>query len=355
MARDISEDLDGLVDIISIFSTKKEILLKGSSLVGKEYMESEIRSRIDRYGLQVEFLGTDPYLLIRIRTKEAFKSKFPWTNVILFTITVLTTILTGAFWAGVDWISKPAFIFSNPLAVIIGGLPFSISLLAILVFHEFGHYFAARHHGVDVSLPYFIPAPTIIGTFGAVIKSKSPFLNKKQLLDVGAAGPLAGMVISIIVLVIGINSSTVVPAAKEFSGYYFSDSLLSKALIYLIIGPIGEGQGLLISPIFLAGWVGMLVTMFNLMPMGQLDGGHITYALFGKSQKYIAGFTIFGLVILSFYWWGWVIWVLLGLFMGLKHPPTAIDEIRLGKGRIIIGIICLFVFVACFMPIPLRY
>jgi membrane-associated protease RseP (regulator of RpoE activity) len=247
-------------------------------------------------------------------------------------------------------------ILKEPLAIIFGGLPFSLSLLAILVFHEFGHYFASRYHKVNVTLPYFIPAPpgiTIIGTFGAFIKSKSAFINKRQLLDVGAAGPLAGLAISIIVLAIGIKSSTVQPMTDEITGIFFGESLLFKFITYLIKGPVEGENVLIISSVGFAGWVGLLVTMFNLIPMGQLDGGHIAYALFGKRQKSIAIVALIALAILTFYWQGWLVWLFIGLLLNLKHPPTVMDEVPLGTGRKIVGLLSIIAFIVCFVPAPI--
>jgi len=358
LAQQISEKLSDIADIIAVFSSKKEILFKGSPKYDLRLRENEIKSRLSSYGQNIDIISTEPYLLVRLRRIESVGNKFPWVNIILFLITGVTTILTGALWEGVDWISDPLFIFREPFAVIFGGLPFSLSLLAILVFHEFGHYFAARYHKVNVSLPYFIPAPpgiTIIGTFGAFIKSKSAFINKKQLLDVGAAGPLAGLVISIIVLVIGVKSSTIQPMTDELSGIFFGESLLFEFITYLVKGPVEGENVLIISSVGFAGWVGMLVTMFNLIPMGQLDGGHIAYALFGKMQKSVAVLSLIALAVLTIYWPGWIVWIFIGLLLNPKHPPTVMDEVPLGRGRKIVGFISIIAFIVCFVPAPIYF
>ena len=356
LARKISEDLADHADIIAVYSSKKEILVKGSPKESKGSLEPVIKSRLSRYGRPVEFLSNGPFFLIRLRDPSATRMKAPWSNIVLFLGTGLTTILTGALWQGVDWLSSPLYVFRNPLEVIRGGLPFSLSLLAILVFHEFGHYFAARYHRVDVSLPYFIPAPPGIfpfGTFGALIKSKSAFMNRKQLLDVGAAGPISGLIISIIVLFIGISGSVVQPMSGEIQGLFFGESLLFKFMTFIIKGPVGGDNVLIINSIGLAGWVGLLVTMFNLMPMGQLDGGHIVYALFGKAQKFVAIATIGGLAVLSFYWPGWILWIIIGLLLKPAHSPTVMDDVPLGTGRRIVGIISIVSFIICFIPAPI--
>lgn len=313
---------------------------------------------MSRFGRDVEILSEKPNLVVRLRRRETSEDKFPWINLLLFILTVITTVLTGALWEGVDWVSNPIEAFSNPLKIFLGGLPFSLSLLAILVFHEFGHYFAARYHGVKVTLPYFIPAPpaiTLIGTFGAFIKSKSAFVNKKQLLDVGAAGPLAGLVIAIIVIAIGINGSTVQPMTDEMSGIFFGESMLFSFVADIVKGPITDNQVLVINSVGFAGWVGLLVTMFNLLPIGQLDGGHITYAMFGKTQKTIAILTMIGLAGLSFYWQGWIVWLFMGFLVKPKHPPTVMDEEPLDRRRKIIGYISIAAFIVCFVPAPIYF
>lgn len=357
LTRQIAERLHDLSDVMAVYSSKKEVLVKGSPIYDLRHSEDEIKSRLAGQGNRVDIIETDPYLLVRIRPAEIEKTGVPWVNVVLFLITVATTILTGALWEGVDWISNPIMVIKDPFTVISGGLPFSLSLLAILGFHEFGHYFAARYHKVNVTLPYFIPAPpaiTLIGSFGAFIKSKSAFINRKQLLDVGAAGPLSGLVIAIIVLAIGINSSSIQPAGEEISGIFFGESLLFKFMTFMIKGPIKGDDVLLISSVAFAGWVGILVTMFNLLPMGQLDGGHISYALFGRFQKRIALVTLAALAALSFYWQGWLVWIFIGLLLRPNHPPTLMDEVPLGRGRIITGIASIIAFVLCFIPSPVN-
>jgi membrane-associated protease RseP (regulator of RpoE activity) len=296
-------------------------------------------------------------LVVRMRTAEAVERiRFPWVNLILFLLTGITTILAGALQEDVGFITNPGILLHNPLAVIRAGLPFSLSLLAILLFHEFGHYTAARLHKVNVTLPYFIPAPTLLGTFGAFIRSKSAFMNKKQLLDVAAAGPLAGLVISIIVLVIGMGSSSFVPLQNHGgTDMYFGGSVLHKLIVYLIKGPTPSGYVFLPSSIAFAGWVGLLVTMFNLLPIGQLDGGHIMYALFGKYQKYLAYVAMLGLLALSFLWSGWAIWLFISILLKPAHPPTLMDDIPIGRGRRLAGYLSIIAFILCFMPTPVWY
>lgn len=338
-------------------SSPKEIILRADPIIHLSGMNNVIKSKLERLGYRADVLSTEPELVVRMRAAELAK-KFPWVNLILFLVTLLFTILAGALQEGIDFVDKPSLLIDHPLGVLMVGLPFSFSLLAILLFHEFGHYTAARIHRVDVTLPYFIPAPTLLGTFGAFIKSKSAFMNKRELLDVAAAGPLAGLVISIIVLIIGINGSSLVPVhSQDGNLMIFGNSLLYKFLVYILKGPIPAGQVLPpnANSIMFAGWVGLLVTMFNLLPIGQLDGGHIMYALFGKYQKGLAYLAMLGLLILSFWWTGWAIWLFIALLLRPGHPPTVMDDVPIEPWRRYVGYLSILAFILCFMPVPIWY
>lgn len=319
-------------------------------------MDSIIESKLAGFGYKTEILSTEPSLVVRLSSPEKLKrNKIPWINMVLFIGTILSTLLAGALQENIDIFSNPGLLISKPFFLLRAGIPFSASLLAILLFHEFGHYIAARINKVNVSLPYFIPAPTIIGTFGAFIKSRSAFMNRRQLLDVAAAGPLAGLVVSIIVLIIGIRGSTVIEFPASADNVIFGSSLLHQGLTYLIKGPVPQGLVLMQNSVAFAGWVGLLVTMFNLLPIGQLDGGHIMYALFGKRQRELAYIAMFGLFVLSFWWIGWALWLFITLIMKPVHPPTLVDELPIGNGRKIVGYLAIAAFILCFMPVPIYY
>ena len=352
----IAEALVGVAEVSAVFSSRNEILLKGEPTMRLTGMNGMIESRLANMGYKAEVISTEPSLVVRMRSLEISKGmNIPWANILLFVATCFSTLLAGALQEGLDLFSNPGIIVNDPMTVMAAGLPFSLSLLAILLFHEFGHYIAARMHRVSVSLPYFIPAPTIIGTFGAFIKSKSAFMDRKQLLDVAAAGPLAGLSMAIIVLFIGTYQSAVVEVPEGAELMFFGDSLLHQFITYLVKGPIPEGQALALNSTAFAGWVGLLVTMFNLLPIGQLDGGHIMYALFGKIQRVLAYGAMLGLLVLYFWWSGWAFWLILTLLMRPAHPPTLLDEVPLGNGRRIIGYLSLAAFALCFMPIPVSY
>jgi membrane-associated protease RseP (regulator of RpoE activity) len=355
LAEQIAAALADVAEITAVYTSKKEILLKAIPLVNPEGIREIIDSRLLAFGYRPEILSTHPTLIIRLRSYSlSHQQPIPWLNIGLFFLTILSTLCAGAMWEGIHWFAHPGIFISNPMLIISRGFPFSFSLLAILLCHESGHYITSRIHGVNVSLPYFIPAPTLIGTLGAVIRSRSAFMNRKQLLDVGASGPLAGIVIAIIVYSIGIHNSRILPLPPTGTHdlMVFGDSLLGKLIIYLTKGPIPQGMIVHKNSVAFAGWVGLLVTMLNLLPIGQLDGGHIIYALFGRKQIYLANIILIGLLVLSFWWLGWAIWLVLAILMKPAHPPTLMDEEALGSGRRLIGYISIAVFILCFVPVP---
>ena len=217
-----------------------------------------------------------------------------------------------------------AQIYSNPLQIF-KGIPFSFTLLFILGTHEFGHYYYAQKHKVDATLPYFIPAPPflfLIGTFGAFIKIKSPIYRKDALLQIGAAGPIAGFIIAVPALVIGLLLSEVIEKKDIQGAIILGDSILMKVLTFITHPGLLESQDIMLHPIAFAGWIGLLVTMLNLLPIGQLDGGHIAYAMLGDKQDIIGKLAFLLLIPLSFFSINWLIWgiLLLLLMRSVKHP-----------------------------------
>jgi len=272
-------------------------------------------------------------------------------HLLLFITTLVTTTGVGAIMAGGTLTS-----FSG----ILKGIPFSISLLAILGVHEFAHYFAAKRWGISVTLPYFIPAPILpIGTFGAVISMRSSIPNRKALIDVGASGPIAGFIVAVIATVIGLKMSQIVSLdslGKDFS-YYYGDSLIFKLLVRLILGEIPEGHDVLLNPVAFAGWIGLFVTALNLLPIGQLDGGHIVFALSTRYHELIRRIRIPLLLLLGLIFWeGWYVWALLSLFFGKAHPYPDYMETKLDYKRKIIAVVSIIIFMLCiiFIPVSVR-
>jgi membrane-associated protease RseP (regulator of RpoE activity) len=249
-----------------------------------------------------------------------------------------------------DW-SAFVGVLQDPLALI-GGLPFSLTLLLVLLAHEFGHYAACRYYSVDASLPYFLPAPTVIGTFGAFIRIRSPIYSKQVLFDIGIAGPLAGFALVLPALAIGLAWSKVVPGVERGGDVIFGTSALIRVLQALIF-PGVPAADIYLHPIARAAWAGLFSTAINLLPIGQLDGGHILYSVAGARHKLFSRLFVIGLVPLAVLaeYWPWLVWAVLLLFIGLRHPPI-FDAARLSPGRRRLGWVALAVFLLCFMAAP---
>jgi len=210
----------------------------------------------------------------------------------------------------------------------------------------------SRKHGVSVSLPYFIPAPSFIGTFGAVIKMRSPFLDRRALLDIGIAGPFAGLAVTVPILYAGLTLSSTVPLPAE-AGIPLGNCLLFSFLAWAAVGPLPDQGSLVLHPMAFSGWIGLLVTSLNLLPAGQLDGGHVAYALFGERQKTLAVWTVALLVLIGIPGWtGWLFWAALLLIIGLPHPPVVHADVPLDGKRKVLGWLAYVTFVATFMPVP---
>ena len=285
------------------------------------------------------------------------QKRSPRWNLILFGATLATTTLAGSFDAGVD----P---FSSPWAFT-AGFPFSLTLLAILLSHEFGHYFLARWHGIPTSLPFFIPGPPIlVGTSGAFIQMHGMPRSRRALFDVGAAGPWAGMVVAVPAVVVGLALSEVrpmpgaLPIPDEMSvGITFGNSLLFEFLSRLVLGVDPDSVTVILHPIALAGWFGLFVTFLNLLPVGQLDGGHVVYALCGKRHRTISRAVLVGVIGLGFYGWeGWLLWAfMLAFILKVDHPDTVDANTPLDPFRRKAAWATIAMFVLTFMPIPLDF
>ncbi|NOZ74694.1 MAG: site-2 protease family protein [FCB group bacterium] len=272
--------------------------------------------------------------------------KIPPLHLVLFLLTIFTTLAAGALMEGVNILSNPAGLAK--------GIPFSVTLLLILGTHEFGHYYFARKHHVDATLPYFIPAPTFIGTFGAFIKIKSPIYRKSALLQIGAAGPIAGFIVAVPALLIGLSLSTVITTSGLEGGMQLGDSLLMKMLTALVFPGLTDQQDILLHPIAFAGWIGLLVTMLNLLPIGQLDGGHVAYAMLGRRYGRVARLALLALLPLGLLSLNWIVWgaLILLLMRTPDHPPVIDVDGPLNSRDRKIGYICLAIFILCFIPAP---
>ena len=291
---------------------------------------------------------------------QAQRQMFPWVNVALFGVTCVSTMIVGTAlmedythsWSGV--LAFLCEMLRTP-AVLLKGLPFSFAIMTILLAHEMGHYLTCRYYGIDATLPYFIPAPTMVGTMGAFIRIKSPIQHRAALLEVGIAGPIAGFVLAVPTLIIALvkSSGFISPDASLF-GIERGEPLIFK-LFEFVMGKLPPaGMTVNLHPIGFAAWFGFFATALNLLPVGQLDGGHVSYALFGGVHKRISKAFLFTLIPLGlFYWPGWLLWTTVLLFIGLRHPMTLDDSAPLKPRHTALGWIALAMFVLCFTPIPI--
>jgi membrane-associated protease RseP (regulator of RpoE activity) len=302
------------------------------------------------------------------------RGRFPAANVVLFLLTLATTL-----WAGFTF--SPLAEHAPTLAnVVRGGLPFAASLVAILFTHEMGHYLLARRYGVKATLPYFIPVPFAFGTLGAVIRMRSALPTRRAVFDIGAAGPLAGLAVAIPLYLVGLSLSEVheIAASQGSSALgspwlliqalldgrpildgaptveIFGESLLTWGARWLVLGRLPAGTDVLVHPVALAAWLGLFVTTLNLVPLGQLDGGHVVYALLGRRRALLVGRLVSAALLVAgfFLSWTWLVWWFLSRFVvGLGHPPALVEE-PLDRGRRLIAWLSLALFVATFVPVP---
>ncbi|MEW6586447.1 MAG: site-2 protease family protein [Nitrospirota bacterium] len=273
--------------------------------------------------------------------------KFPYLHLVLFVLTVLSTLTVGALQTGVDLLKEPGKIYL--------GIPFALSLMLILLSHELSHYFASKKHGVKATLPFFIPAPTIIGTFGAFIKMKSPIMSRKSLIDIGASGPIAGFVVSVAATVIGLHFSEVVPSARTEGALNLGDSILFSLLCKIVLGATPAEHDILLYPVAFAGWIGLFVTSINLITVGQRDGGHIAYAILGEKHVRLSMILVPVMFVLGLALWeGWMVWSILLMVLGVRHPPVLYWEVPLDPRRKLVSWISGVILILTFIPVPFQ-
>lgn len=306
-----------------------------------------------------------PKIALPVQKRPSFFLKDRvWLNVLLFVLTMFSTFFVGFSWSinykyaevlgdvneipiSIDLLLDPQIIFLSIL--------YAVVLIGILLGHELGHFLTCRYYNIDATPPFFIPAPTLIGTLGAFIKIRSPITRKHQLFDIGVAGPLVGFILAVPALLVGLSLSKVVASLPKEGSFVLGEPLLLKIFSSLLFKGVPPDSDMILHPVAFAGWVGILVTALNLFPIGQLDGGHIFYALFGKnSRKYsryiIAAFIFMGI----FFYVGWLVWALLISVMGLKHPRIFDEEIPLSPRRKIIAFAVLLIFILSVIPDPIK-
>ncbi len=304
----------------------------------------------------------------------------PWLiHAVLLLLTLFTTFMAGALLDGVDplgtrfvefwgaWLPVPTTLHWRSMAV---GAPFAISLMTILMAHEMGHFLMARRHGVPASLPYFIPFPayySAIGTLGAFIRIRGPLVRRSVLLDIGVGGPIASFVLSSMLLLVGLALSEPVPMSGpsmpmvvEFAGQpiWLGSGLLVEATLHLFFPSDIGVNVILLHPVAFAAWIGLFVTFLNLLPFGQLDGGHVLYALSSRTQAWAALALLLALLPLGRLWWGWWLWAGIAVLLSrgrLAHPKVLQPQVRLGPVRIAVVWLAILFFFLTFVPLPVRF
>jgi membrane-associated protease RseP (regulator of RpoE activity) len=292
-----------------------------------------------------------------------------WLHALLLLLTILTTTVVGAGLAHsfngisdfkVDDMQDYVRMYHNPSALL-DGLPFSLTLLAILLIHEMGHYLTARYYHVDASLPYFIPAPTLIGTLGAFIRIRSAILSKRVLFDIGIGGPLAGFVALLLPMIIGVSLSQIKTGIGLRGDLLFGTPLVLRMFEWMIWHR--PPADIYLHPVARAAWVGLLATALNLLPIGQLDGGHILYSFVGERTKILSRIFVTALAGLGVYQlfhsdyrvgYMWLLWAAVLFFVGMRHP-SIVDPSPLSPTRKWLGFTALVIFVLTFTPTPIQF
>jgi membrane-associated protease RseP (regulator of RpoE activity) len=283
-----------------------------------------------------------------------------WRHALLFLLTIGTTTLAGAdhyygFITNLGAREMPLVLRD----LLLPGLWYSGTILAILGCHEFGHYAACRYYDVDASLPFFLPAPLpLTGTLGAFIRIREPIPTKRMLFDIGIAGPIAGFLVALPALFIGLSMSRVVELPQGFTGVELGEPLLFQFASWLLWGSPPEGYSINLHPIAFAAWFGLLATALNLFPIGQLDGGHISYAVLGRKSSHVTLVMIFAAIVLTYFSPSWMVWTTLMIAMllifGRHHPRTFDENDPLDRQRIALALVALVMFVLCFTPAPIE-
>jgi membrane-associated protease RseP (regulator of RpoE activity) len=285
-----------------------------------------------------------------------------WRNILLFLLTVYTTTFAGrdhylSFYLGFGGGFNPY----TGSELWIRGLWYSVPILAILGCHELGHYYACRFYGVAASRPYFLPMPLVLtGTLGAFIRIRQPIRSKRELFDIGVAGPIAGFVIAVPVLFMGMYLSKVEAIPSDYQGplFWLGEPLLFKLAAWLTFGHVADGFTVTMHPVAFAAWFGMLATALNLFPIGQLDGGHISYAVLGRKSSFVTLFMVACLIGLAFWSHSWFVWagltVMMLLVFGPHHPRTPDEAVPLDSTRKAVAVFAVIMFILCFTPAPIE-
>ncbi|MEW5795797.1 MAG: site-2 protease family protein [Candidatus Zixiibacteriota bacterium] len=316
-----------------------------------------LKDRLTSAGYRYTLSTHEDSLLLSVNPER--KLRVPTLNIVLFVVTLLSVYFIPVFWVNLNAPTLRLAVAATLDDLAAGrGLEFTAALISILFVHEMGHFLASRRRGIVTSWPYFIPAPNFIGTFGAVIRSKSPFWSRRDLIEVGAAGPIAGWIVALGWLVYGLSHSVVTPSDMlPYAGLAFSldgESILVKTLVPVLIGPSPPGSLYLFSEAAFAGWVGLLITAMNMLPIGQFDGGHVIYGLAGRRQVLFGWIALGILVALGFQSATWWVFAAIGFAFGVGHPPTLDDRRPVSLAAMVTGLVSLVILLLSFTPVPFR-
>ncbi|CCQ33809.1 peptidase M50 protein [Halorhabdus tiamatea SARL4B] len=371
---ELSSDPPGVGALSSVFHVYRverdgeEIQFVGEPLIPPGTLSKEVTPLFAQRGYDVEVTrrhgdgGPAPYALVA-QPESVGIDGIPWGNLVMFVLTVATTLYAGTWWYHIDLAGDPLNLLE--------AWPFTAAVLGVLATHELGHYVLSRYHGVDASLPYFIPVPPPIGTMGAIIRMRGQIPSRKALFDIGVAGPLAGLAATIVVTVVGLHLDPIsVPAAaaqpaEGAASIQFNDPPLLTLLAELVGQPLTyDDPTKAVNPVVFGGWVGMFVTFLNLIPVGQLDGGHILRAALGRRQETVAAAVpgvLFamagGLYFLTEYTQStilWGIWGVIALVMVRAGSATPLREGSIGNKRLALAGLTFLAGALCFMPVPIE-
>ncbi|MFC3959819.1 site-2 protease family protein [Halovivax cerinus] len=357
------ETIESVFAVNEVHKSTEKLVYVGQPRVPPDAVARELWPAFHDAGYDLELRGTRGQVALVAEPQSLGIDGVPWRHLALFVATVLSTLFAGSFWYHIDPFAEPA--------TILEAWPFSAAILFVLGVHEMGHYVASRYHRVEASLPYFIPVPTLIGTLGAVIKMNGRMPSRKALFDIGVAGPLAGFVATVAVTTVGLHMDPIhAPEAVVES----PDAIQLKLGFPVLLEGLAAifGQSLyrgdpttMVNPVVIGGWVGMFVTVLNLIPVGQLDGGHILRAMIGPAQETVAALVPAALLGLAGYLYVltdttgqgasvWILWGVLTTLLAIAGPAEPVVEERLGPRRLALGVLTFVLGATCFTLVPIE-
>ncbi|WP_232686601.1 site-2 protease family protein [Halobacterium zhouii] len=353
--------IDSVFQVYEVRKDGDDVLYYGDPTTDHQTLVETVWPTFRDHGYEVRVARRTGELVLVAEPHETGRDGVPWKNVALFVATVLSTLFVGTAW----------YYVQDPLSLdVLRALPFTVAVLGVLGTHEFGHYAMSKYHDVDASLPYFIPFPSLFGTMGAVIRMRGQMPDRDALFDIGAAGPLAGLVAAVVVTAVGLLLPPVhvppdVVSSSSAVQVKFAYPLLLRAVAAVVGQPLSYSDpSLSVNPVVMGGWVGMFITFLNLIPVGQLDGGHILRSILGEGAERLAPLVPAALFSLGGYLWVvgdagnaagiWIMWGFLTTIVSYMGSARPIDEEPLDRKRVALGLLTFALGALCFMPIPIR-